>query len=212
MWGLILGFGCQNYVMWLFLTWLPGYLEKAHHVSIAKTGALAAIPPLFGYLGSLASGPIADAMIRRGVPLLSARRAMPIAGMIGVTVCATPLGFDPSLTAALALISGALFFSHFSGSSCWSLVTAIAPQRIVASAGSVMNFGGYIGAAVAPIMTGITLQATGSFTTSLLIGATMAAFAACFYGGLIRKPLPDGGPSEVAPPAGKAVHGRPTRS
>jgi len=189
MWGLLLGFGCQNYVMWLFLTWLPAYIEKAHHVSIARTGALAAIPLVAAFLGVLVSGPIADAIIARGVATLRARRAMPIAGMVGVTICALPLGFGPSLPTALALISATMFFSNIAGVGCWALVTAIAPQRVLASVGSIMNFGGYIGAAVAPIVTGITVQATGSFATSLLIGAAMSAIAGCLYTGLIRKPL-----------------------
>lgn len=199
MWGLILGFGCQNYVMWLFLTWLPAYLQKTHHVSIAHTGVLAAVPPLFGYLGALASGPIADALIASGAPVLLARRAMPVAGMAGVTLCAFPLGLGPSLPVALALISGTLFFSHIAGTGCWALVTAIAPQRVVGSVGSVMNFGGYIGAALAPIVTGATLEATGSFVTSLLLGAAMAAIAGCLYAALIRHPIPeDDGSDRIA--------------
>jgi len=116
---------------------------------------------------------------------------MPIAGMVGVTIFALPLGFGPSLPVALALISATLFFAHIAGSGCWALVTAIAPQRVVASVGSIMNFGGYIGAAVAPIVTGYTVQATGSFATSLLIGAGMSAIAGCLYWRLIREPLPD---------------------
>jgi len=190
MWGLLCGFGCQNYVMWLFLTWLPGYLEKTHHVSIARAGALAAIPPLVAYFGALLSGPIADFVIGRGVPTLLVRRTIPIAGMVGVTLCALPLGFGPSLPIALGLISATLFFAHIAGSGCWALVTAIAPQGAVASVGSIMNFGGYVGAAVAPIVTGYTVQATGSFATSLLIGAGMSAIAGCLYWSLIRKPLP----------------------
>lgn len=189
LWGLLCGFGCQNYVMWLFLTWLPAYLERTHHLSIARTGVLAAVPLIAAYLGVLVSGPIADAVIARGIPTLLARRAMPIAGMIGVTLCALPLGFGPSLPVALALISATMFFSNIAGVGCWALVTAIAPQRVVASVGSIMNFGGYIGAAVAPLVTGITVQATGSFATSLLIGTGMAAIAGCLYAGLIRKPI-----------------------
>jgi len=190
MWGLIGGFACQNYVTWIFLSWLPPYLEKTFHLSIAKTGLLAAIPPLFGYLGALSAGLIADSLIGRGMPTLLVRRSMPIVAMAGVTICAFPLCLDPSLVVALALISGTLFFAHLGGTSCWALVTAIAPQRIVGSVGSIMNFGGYIGAAVAPIITGVTFQKTGSFTTSLLIGACMAAVAGCLYSWLVRKPLP----------------------
>lgn len=190
MWGLIGGFACQNYVVWIFLSWLPAYLEETFHLSIAKTGVFAAIPPLFGYLGALAAGLIADSLIARGMPTLLVRRRMPVAAMTGVTICAFPLCLHPSLFVALALISGTLFFAHLGGTSCWALVTAIAPQHIVGSVGSIMNCGGYIGAAVAPIITGFTFQQTGSFATSLFIGACMATIAGFLYSWLIREPLP----------------------
>lgn len=199
-WGLICGFGCQNYVMWLFLTWLPTYLQKTHNVSIAKTGILAAIPPLFGYLGALASGPISDLLISLGMRTLTARRGVPVAGMIGVTLCSLPLVFGPSLTIALTLISATMFFSNISGTGCWALVTAIAPKRYVGSVGSVMNFGGFIGAAIAPIVTGMTLQATNSFVISLAVGAVMAAIAGALYGMLIREPIPESNASPLGVP------------
>ncbi|MDE2404578.1 MAG: MFS transporter [Sphingomonadales bacterium] len=190
MWGLVLGFAGQNYVQWLFLTWLPGYLQKAHHVSIAHTGVLASIPTLFGYLGALAAGTASDRLIGSGMPVLSARRLVPVCGMIGVTVCAGGLAMGPGLAVSLALVSGTLFFSNLAGTGCWALVTAIAPQRAIGTVGSVMNFGGFTGAALAPIVTGILVERTGSFVLSLAIGGVMAALAGVFYAGLIRKPLP----------------------
>lgn len=189
-WGLVLGFAGQNYVQWLFLTWLPAYLQQAHHVSIARSGMLAAIPPLFGYFGALSAGTVSDRLIRMGLPILTARRAIPVTGMIGVTLCASGLAMGPGLEVSLTLVSGTLFFANLSGTGCWALVTAIAPQRAIGTVGSVMNFGGYTGAAIAPIVTGILVETTGSFLPSLMIGGVMAAVAGCLYAGLIRKPLP----------------------
>jgi cyanate permease len=52
-WGLILGFFGIIYVTWLFITWLPGYLEMQRHISIPKTGFVASAPFLFGLVGSI---------------------------------------------------------------------------------------------------------------------------------------------------------------
>ena len=52
-WGLILGFFGNVYIGWLFAAWLPGYLEQQRHMSISKTGFVAAVPFLFGLVGSM---------------------------------------------------------------------------------------------------------------------------------------------------------------
>ncbi len=47
---------------WLFQGWLPGYLEIQRHMSIRATGFVAAIPFIFGVIGSAsasAGSPIA---------------------------------------------------------------------------------------------------------------------------------------------------------
>jgi transcription antitermination factor NusG len=41
---------------WLFIAWLPGYLEIQRHMSIPKTGFVASVPFLFGFVGSLVFG------------------------------------------------------------------------------------------------------------------------------------------------------------
>src|SRR5580704_14952826 len=50
-WGLMLGFGGINYTVWLYMSWMPNYLEAAHHVSVAKTGIITIIPFSFGAVG-----------------------------------------------------------------------------------------------------------------------------------------------------------------
>jgi cyanate permease len=53
--------------------------------------------------------------------------------------------------------------------------------------GSMMNFGGYIGGALAPTVTGFIVQATGSFEPALLVGAAMALMGALSYIFVVRR-------------------------
>lgn len=55
-WGMIFGFFGTIYVLWVYNAWLPGYLEMERHISISKTGWVAAIPFLFGVVGSILGG------------------------------------------------------------------------------------------------------------------------------------------------------------
>ncbi|SQC43398.1 D-galactonate transporter [Klebsiella pneumoniae] len=43
-WGMILGFSGVNYTGWLYIAWLPGYLQAQQGLSLARTGWVAAIP------------------------------------------------------------------------------------------------------------------------------------------------------------------------
>lgn len=43
-WGLTLGFAAYGYSFYLFLTWLPGYLQTALHMTVLKSGFYTIIP------------------------------------------------------------------------------------------------------------------------------------------------------------------------
>jgi hypothetical protein len=36
MWGMIIGFNGVGYMVWLFLTWLPSYLEMSRGLSLER--------------------------------------------------------------------------------------------------------------------------------------------------------------------------------
>jgi MFS family permease len=194
-WGLIGGFFGQSYLGWLYLTWLPGYLEIAHHMSLPRAGILAAVPPFFAYIGALSGGSLCDLLAARGMNLLASRRFPAILGVFGMAVFTVPVAFTNSAGLALAFISASVFCGQIAGVAGWVLVTAVAPQSYIASLGSLQNCGGYIGAALAPAVTGFLLQATGSFGPGLIVGAIVAALSACSYVFLTREPV------QVDPPA-----------
>ena len=50
-----------------------------------------------------------------------------------------------------------------------------------------MNFGGYIGGALAPTITGFIVQRTGSFEQALLLGAFIALVGAASYILIVRQ-------------------------
>ncbi len=125
--------------------------------------------------------------------------------MIGVLCMALftfPLAFVSGSGLAITLISLAVFFGQIAGVSAWVLVTAAAPQSYIASLGGMMNCGGYIGAALAPAVTGILLQRTGSFAPGLIVGAIVALLSACSYLFLTRQPIHGVVDDGIAPAAG----------
>lgn len=190
-WGIIFGWIGVIYMVWLYLTWLPAYLEKERGVSIKATAVLLAIPYIAGTLGQLAGGFVPDWLVSKGMkPVLS--RKWPICiGLIFAAVFTVPAAYTPSLAMAVACISAAMFFVNMSSGAGWALVSVSAPRRLVATLGSFMNFGGYLGASAAPVITGFVVKETGSFVLALLIAAGVSVVGALFYAFVVKDPIPD---------------------
>lgn len=70
----------------------------------------------------------------------------------------------------------------------WALTSDIVPDTHAAQFGSIMNFGGCFDGALAPVLTGMIVDRTGSYTPSFLFSA-IAVLGACFYELLVRRPI-----------------------
>jgi len=180
-WGMMLGWGGINYTVWLYVAWLPGYLQEQRHLSLAKSGWVAALPFLAGALGMFASGFLTDRLARAGYRLTTVHRSNLVVGMV-VSALSTFLVARSSSTAeAVAGISGALFCIHFAGTSGWGYVQTVSPLRYVASLGALQNFASFLIASAAPVVTGWLLDRTHSFTIALGVCSAVALLGALSY-------------------------------
>jgi cyanate permease len=87
---------------------------------------------------------------------------------------------------AVACISLALMFCSCSSGMSWALASVAAPSNLTASLGSIQNFGGYLGGALAPTITGFVVQETGSFVPAFLTSAAIGLVSALVYLVVIR--------------------------
>lgn len=188
-WGMVLGFSGVIYSIYLYLTWLPAYLESERGLSVADTGIALVVPYLAGTLGMLAGGAFGDLLVRRGVPTMAARKIPICTGLVVGGLCTIPVALTPSTTLALVCISLAQFFMNSASAGAWSLAATAGSERITASLGSLQNFGGYFGGAFAPLITGIIVDQTGSFVLALLAASGIAIVAALSYAFLVGKPV-----------------------
>jgi cyanate permease len=92
----------------------------------------------------------------------------------------------PSDSLAVAAISAALMFGASASGMSWALSSVAAPANCTASLGAIQNFGGYLGGALAPTVTGFIVQATGSFVPALLVSASIGLVSALMYLLVIR--------------------------
>jgi MFS family permease len=188
-WGMILGYFGTIYLTWVYTAWLPGYLEMERHMSVARTGWAAAIPAVFGVIGGLTGGWLADALVRRGLSPINSRKYPMSASLLGMALFTVLAALTDSNTLAITYISAAMFLGYVSSSTAWAMASVAAPANCTASLGSIQNFGGYLGGALAPTVTGFIVQGTGSFVPALMVGAGIGVVSAIAYFVVIRAPI-----------------------
>jgi sugar phosphate permease len=188
-WGMILGyFGCI-YLTWIYTAWLPGYLEIERHMSVKYTGFAAAIPFVWGVVGGLLGGYVADILVRRGVSPVNSRRYPATIALCGTAACTVAAAFVASNALAIAFISASLFLLYVTSTCAWALSSVAAPTNCTASIGAMQNFGGYLGGALAPTVTGLIVQHTGSFIPAMVVGAVIGLASAASYFFIVDQPI-----------------------
>jgi ACS family hexuronate transporter-like MFS transporter len=99
-------------VWWLFITWLPLFLNKVHGFDLKKIGLFAWVPFVAADAGSLLGGAASGYLLKRGWSVDRARKVtIGFAALLmpaGILAARTP---DPML--ALALIGVVLFGFQF---------------------------------------------------------------------------------------------------
>lgn len=188
-WFMIIGnFGIM-FTIWVYLTWLPSYLEKEQGFTLKETGWIASIPFIAGIIGVLVGGIISDYFIRKGVNPITSRKVPIVGGAILAAASVAPIPFIDNTVLSIVLLTVGYFASQLPSGVIWTLAADIAPGEQVASLGAIQNFGGFLGAALAPIVTGFILDTTGSFNNVFLLGAGLLLLGAISYGFFLKKPI-----------------------
>ncbi|KAA5835132.1 MFS transporter [Saccharopolyspora hirsuta] len=165
LWGIYLGQFCLTSTLWFFLTWFPTYLVDYRGMDYIKSGFLASLPFVAALVGVLASGLVSDFLLRRGASLGLARKAPIIIGLLLSTLM-VGASFTDSTALVIVFLSVA-FFGNGLASITWSLVSALAPERLLGLTGGMFNFIGNLSSIATPIVIGF-LVTEDSFTPAFV--------------------------------------------
>ncbi|MET0474743.1 MAG: MFS transporter [Mycobacterium sp.] len=156
LWGIYLGQFCATSTLWFFLTWFPTYLVEYRDMDYIKSGFLASLPFIAALVGVLFSGMFSDFLLRRGVSLGVARKGPIITGLL-LTTAMLGANFTDSTTLVIVFLSIA-FFGNGLASITWSLVSALAPTRLIGLTGGMFNFIGNLSSIATPIVIGLIVS------------------------------------------------------
>ena len=180
-WGLAITQGCAVYSVYLYLTWLPIYLQTARHVSIVNSGLFTSVPFFVGAAAIVVTNWIGDAILNVET-VRSGRRRIIVTACLVLTAGGMAIPYVQSLGLVIFLTILPVSFSNTASAVNAALTSDL--LRSPADAGRAFAFlvlGGNAFGLLAPIVTGYIVQATGSFVSAFvlagmlaLIGATMS--------------------------------------
>lgn len=169
-WGLSLGLAGAGYVLWMLLTWLPGYMQTSMNQSVLQSGIYAAVPALAMFVSELTIGGWwVDRVIGRGANPDKVRKGVLVAGMI-VALFTVGAAFSNSPVVAIiwiAIGSAGIALVYVTSN---SLPALIAPEGSAGSLAAIVNCVNLLAGVAAPIVTGFIVDATGHFVYAFIIG------------------------------------------
>jgi MFS family permease len=198
--GLMLTQGCAVYTQYLFLTWLPNYLQAERGMSMLKSGALMALPFLGAVILTALIGKLSDTLLTEETIRTGGRRRLAALSMLaGSLILLTPLVGNVYVILLLIMIA----LSGVASTVAMNIALVSDLLRSSADAGratGLLILGGNIFGISAPIVTGYVIQSTGNFDYAFVVAGALLVVGSLAVFLLARKPI--GSPDiEVALPA-----------
>lgn len=190
LWGLALAQGCNVYTQYLFLTWLPSYLQDARHLTIAKSGLFTAIPYAVAVVLCIGIGKLSDQYLKKGSGAASGKRRNVIALTMMIASCILLIPFAEGITQLVVIFSLTLAGIASTTSLNFTLLNDMLPSS--GDVGRAMAFvvvGGNIFGMLAPVVTGYVISATGSYNWAFGIAGGLLVTGALVILSMTRKPM-----------------------
>ncbi|MGH7912226.1 MAG: MFS transporter, partial [Candidatus Dormibacteraceae bacterium] len=200
LWPVTLCDFCYGWGLWVYLTWVPGYLEDSRHFPLASLALFAALPLIFATVGDTVGGVLSDQLLRRTGNLRIARNWQLFCGLLLAAGTVVPAVIVGSPILAVFFLSISFFFLEINNSVLWAIPMDVAPD-FAGTAGGMMNTGFGIAGIVSPLVFGIVIGVTGSWQLPFFATGGLMVVGAIVAVTLIRadrRVLPTNAPPDVA--------------
>ncbi len=172
-WLLTLTYFAYGYTFWIYITWLPTYLTEARHLPFGALALAVTIPLAGGVPGDLAGGWFSDYLYKRTGDLNLARRTLIAGAFIGTVVFIVPALFVGNVAAAIILLALAMFMLECAVSNCWAVSMDLGGRNFCGTVSGFMNTGFGIAGILSPLIFGILVDRTGSWTAGFIVGSVL---------------------------------------
>ncbi len=188
-WGLVVAQASSTYTVYLFLTWLPGYLLKAKHLNLAQMGGYSAIPFVTALFATIVSGWLSDRLLSARTRDRGGRRIHVVVSMLAaMAILLVPATDNFALTMFLLAVA-------LAGSGCALMANVslandlLVDPRFAGLLFGLLGIGSNLLGLFSPMVTGVVAQVTGHFAGAFLVAGTLSAIGIACVLTLVRKPI-----------------------
>ncbi|MCP5178765.1 MAG: ACS family MFS transporter [Pseudomonadales bacterium] len=179
-WAIIIAHFCNNWSLYVLLSWLPTFINQGLGVDYHAVGWVTMIPHVASFIFLNVAGALADRMIRAGRDVTFVRKLFQTIGFGSIATALMVVGYVESVWAAITIMTignalGAFVTGGFSVNHM-----DVAPKY----AGTLMgitNTAGTIPGIIGVSVSGMILSATGSWTLVFQVAAGVTLFGLVSY-------------------------------
>jgi ACS family D-galactonate transporter-like MFS transporter len=174
-----------NSTLVFFLTWFPTYLVTARGMTFIKAGMMVSLPYIAAAVGVVLGGLVSDSILKRTGSANVARKLPIVSGMLLASTIILANWVPADNNALVIVVMSIAFFGQGMTNLGWTVVSDIAPKKLIGLTGGLFNFTTNLAGIITPIVIGATFQATGSFFGPLAYIAVVAIVGAFAYSVII---------------------------
>lgn len=179
-WAIVVAHFCNNWSLYVLLSWLPSFVTKGLGVDFADSGWVSMIPHLVSFVFLNVAGNVADRMVKSGMPVTRVRKTCQTIGFGGIALALFVVGeVDSAWLAITIMCAGNAVGAFVTGGFAVNHMD-IAPNHAGKLMGITNTFAtipGIIGVAVS----GFILEATGSWALVFQVAGGVTVVGLVFY-------------------------------
>lgn len=182
LWGSAAAHFCNNYGLYFVITWLPLYLVAERGMSIAWMATVTTAIYGVQALSCLASGWLSDRLIANGRHEGDVRKAAQVLANLIKAGAIVASALVSSETAMILWLSLAAAMLGVSNAQNFAVAQIFAGPRAAGRWVGIQNFGGNCAGILGPVITGLIIDASDSYTVAFLVAGAITLGAAFFWG------------------------------
>ncbi len=178
-WAFIAGKFMIDPIWWLYLFWVPDFLQRKHGLALMQIGVPIMVIYVIADVGSVAGGWFSSRLIKAGRSINFARKS----AMLVCAICILPIVFAyrvESLWGAVLIIGLAAGGHQGFSANLFALSSDVFPAQAVGSVVGLGGMAGAIGGMLIAKIVGYTLQWTGSYMVPFFIAGAAYFIALAF--------------------------------
>jgi MFS transporter, ACS family, hexuronate transporter len=166
------------YVLYVFLSWFPTFLVEVYKINLENLAIGGAIPWLAGFAGFLTGGFLTDFIAQKTGRPAATRKWIIVVCLLGTAALFAVTGGIASVWMAVALMAMVVFLLYITGAQYFAIIGDLVPSLRYGGVVGFVHFLANLAGLVAPFVTGLIVDRTGSWALTFGLAAVICALGA----------------------------------